>query len=60
MMMVMVMVMVMMMMMMVMMLMTVMMMNVSVARWERGLQGFDDDPHRWIHPLLPYAHRTQC
>ena len=34
--------------------------DVSVARWERGLQGFDDDPDRWIHPLLPHAHRTQC
>ena len=34
--------------------------NVSVARWERGLQGFDDDPNWWIHPLLPNAHRPQC
>ena len=34
--------------------------NVSVARWERGLQGFDDDPNWWIHPLLPHAHRAQC
>ena len=34
--------------------------DVSVARWERGLQGFDDDPDWWIHPLLPHAHRAQC
>ena len=34
--------------------------NVSVARWERGLQGFDDDPNWWIYPLLPHAHRAQC
>ena len=32
----------------------------AVARWERGLQGFDDDPDWWLHPLLPYAHRSQC
>ena len=36
------------------------MLNFSVARWERGLQGFDDDPDWWLHPLLPYAHRSQC
>ena len=40
--------------------MMMMMLNVSVARWERGLQGFDDDPDWWLHPLLPYAHRSQC
>ena len=34
--------------------------DVAVARWERGLQGFDDDPNWWLHPLLPYAHRSQC
>ena len=34
--------------------------DVAVARRERGLQGFDDDPNWWLHPLLPYAHRTQC
>ena len=36
------------------------MLNFSVARWERGLQGFDDDPDWRIHPLLPHAHRAQC
>ena len=40
--------------------MMMMMLNVSVARWERGLQGFDDDPDWRIHPLLPHAHRAQC
>ena len=33
--------------------------DVAVARRERGLQGFDDDPNWWLHPLLPYAHRAQ-
>ena len=33
--------------------------EISVARWERGLQGVDDDSDWGIHPLLTYAHRTQ-
>ena len=37
-----------------------MMMTVAVARWERGLQGFYDDPDRGLSPFLTYACRTQC
>ena len=31
----------------------------SVARWQRGLQGLDDDPHWRIHSLLSHADRAQ-
>ena len=32
----------------------------TVARWQRGLQGADDDQDWGIHPLLPHARRAQC
>ena len=31
----------------------------SVARWQRGLQGLDDDPHWRIHSLFSHADRAQ-